>query len=434
MTDLHQHESEFSRLIEQLPCDDAPRPQSQAESLEQALARFDQAVESQSELSITVVPPWKQTLIFWRNMMRRPVPRLIATSVACLAIAAIWLFAPGHQTKAFGFNNFAAALVEAKTAKFRMEVKIEGIPGQSSTGYYLAPEKFRLEMQTLAGEMISISDDKTGKSVMLTPSNKTAMVMNSKGKPKDQTPNNPFVRIKDLLSQDRDQKENPFKPVGEKEIDGKRATGFQSETTIGRCTLWGDPVTGHPLRVEMIWSGTPRNETIMSNFEINVDLQESLFDQNPPADYKVQSFDIDLSKPVESDLVAAFKACGELSGGEFPDSLSLLGQTSFSAKHIASLFKDKAAPTNDEMQTIIKRLEPITRGFRFALELPESADAWYAGKGVKQGTANAPIFWYKPAGSPKYRVLQADLTMSDADTAPKVTGAERLGKVNEPPK
>ena len=185
--------------------------------------------------------------------------------------------------------------------------------------------------------------------------------------------------------------------------------------------------TGHPVRVEAVWSGTPRNETVMSDFEINVDLNESMFDLTPPADYTVQSIEVDVSKPAEQDLVDAFKACGKLSGGEFPDSLGLFGQTFFIGKHTKERFKNAS---NDEMQKIVKDVTPITRGFQFALELPASAGAQYAGKGVKQGTADKPIFWYKPLGSMKYRVIFADLSVKDAETAPEVQGAEPLYKAS----
>src|ERR1700677_1677146 len=112
--------------------------------------------------------------------------------------------------------------------------------------------------------------------VVLMPAMKTAMVTTSKGKPKDQPPNDPFFRLRELLTKSRDMKENPFKPIGEKEINGKQVTGFRSDSAFGQCTIWGDPKTGHPVRVEAVWSVTPRNETVMSDFEIDVDLKESM--------------------------------------------------------------------------------------------------------------------------------------------------------------
>ena len=70
----------------------------------------------------------------------------------------------------------------------------------------------------------------------------------------------------------------------------------------------------------------------------------------------------------------------------------------------------------------------IGRGMTFALELPESADAHYAGKGVKLGEPDRPIFWYKPEGAKTYRVIYADLSVKEAEQSPEVAGAVRLEK------
>jgi hypothetical protein len=74
----------------------------------------------------------------------------------------------------------------------------------------------------------------------------------------------------------------------------------------------------------------------------------------------------------------------------------------------------------------------IGRGFQFGLQLPEAADAHYAGKGVKRDAKDRPIFWYRPEGAKKYRVIFADLTVQDAETAPQVEGATRLEKAGKP--
>ena len=59
-----------------------------------------------------------------------------------------------------------------------------------------------------------------------------------------------------------------------KEIDGRRAVGFRYDSSLASVTLWGDPTTGYPIRIETVWSGIPRTEVTMTHFEINVDLNE----------------------------------------------------------------------------------------------------------------------------------------------------------------
>ena len=41
---------------------------------------------------------------------------------------------------------------------------------------------------------------------------------------------------------------------------------------------------------------------------------------------------------------------------------------------------------------------------------PESR---YAGKGVKLGEKDTPVFWYRPAGSKTHKVIYGDLSIKD---------------------
>jgi hypothetical protein len=65
----------------------------------------------------------------------------------------------------------------------------------------------------------------------------------------------------------------------------------------------------------------------------------------------------------------------------------------------------------------------IQRGISFANHLPPSAGAHYAGKGVRLGAADTPVFWYRPAGTGKYHVIYADLSVRDADAPPQTPKA-----------
>src|SRR5690348_17682953 len=109
MSDLHNQESEFSRLLERAPFDDALRPEHRQSLRQKALAEFDR-----SQLPGTAPSGWKHAFSKGREIMRRPVPRLIALTAACLAIAAVWLFAPGQETPAAEFRKLSAAVVGAK--------------------------------------------------------------------------------------------------------------------------------------------------------------------------------------------------------------------------------------------------------------------------------------------------------------------------------
>jgi len=117
-----------------------------------------------------------------------------------------------------------------------------------------------------------------------------------------------------------------------------------------------------------------------------------------------------------------------MGAGEFPDTLDTAGITKLIIKYATSHGKDFSDET---VQKLMKESIKIGRGFQFAMELPESADAHYAGKGVKRDAKDRPIFWYRPAGAKQYRVLYADLTFRDAEKPPQVAGAIRIDKASK---
>ena len=201
---------------------------------------------------------------------------------------AVTVVAPGQQSPAQAFNKLAEAVVTAKTARFQMEVTYEGQPKQKFKAWFQAPWKFRQEI----GDVINITDLSAGKIVSLATAQKMATVMNIQGAPKDKLARNEFERLRELLSGQRDAKAEHFERLEEKVIDGKRAVGFRLDSPDATVTLWGDPATGLPVRIESVSRGIVRTEVLMTDFEINVELPESLFDLTPPAGFKGSIVDL----------------------------------------------------------------------------------------------------------------------------------------------
>jgi len=430
MSDLHEEESEFSQLMRGVPFDDAVRAEHRDALRARVLALYERAQLDSMETSDTR-PWWKRAWNQGRELMKRPMPRLIVVTSVCLIVAGVWLFVPGRQTAAQAFNKLAETLVTAKTARFQMEVAIEGQPKQTAQAYYLAPGRFRQELRSVG--LVNISDLTAGKMVIVMPAAKRVMVMNIKGAPKNEKFQSQFDRLRELLSKSRDAKDAQYQRLGEKEIDGRRAVGFRYDSPAAEVTLWGDPATGYPVRIETVWGGLPRTEVTMNNFEINLDLKASLFDVTPPAGYKVQSIDVDVAKPSEEGLVNAFRTSSEIGEGEFPESLDSVGMIKLIIKAGVKGGKVKGGkkPSDEDVQRLMKTSITMGIGFQFALDLPESADAHYAGKGVKRDTPERPIFWYKPEGTSKYRVIFADLSVKDEANAPQVPGAKRIEKASK---
>lgn len=358
--------------------------------------------------------------------MRRPVPRLIAVGTACFIIAAVWLLVPGRQSTAQAFNKLAETLITARTARFQMEVDVEGQPKQKFQSFFFAPARFRNELALT--RVVTIVDWSVGKIMTVIPATKQVVVMNIHGEAGKEKFQSQFDRLRELLSKSRDAKEDQYQRLAEKEIDGHRAVGFRYDSPAATVTLWGDAETGQPIRIETLWSGIPRTEATMTDFEINIDLKDSLFDLTPPAGYKVQSLNFDIHKPTERDLVDAFKVASDIGGGEFPDSLDTTGVSRLIIKYTMSHL---AKPSEDATQRLMKQAMTMGLGFQFALELPETSDTHYAGKGVKRNAKDRPVFWYKQQGTGPYRVIYADLSVKEVAEAPATQGAMRIQKASK---
>ena len=64
-----------------------------------------------------------------------------------------------------------------------------------------------------------------------------------------------------------------------------------------------------------------------------------------------------------------------------------------------------------------KLTQKYMQGMMFYNMLSSQNDSHYVGGGVKLGTPDRPIFWYKPTGADKYRVIYADLSVKEAAPA-----------------
>ena len=247
--------------------------------------------------------------------MKRPTPRYLAA--ASLLAALVWFFIPSANSKALALDELIdAPSRHACSIRDRSEDRYGNPPNLQNDVSALG--KYRMEWSV--GGNVNITDFEGAKMLTLIPATKQAIVFNLKNMPKDKPVDNYFETVRRLLRDQRD-KLPAYKSLGEKTIDGRKATGFRLESATGTVTLWGDPKTGYPIRIENLTSGVPKTEVVMTKFEMNVDLPAELFTTTVPKDYQVKSFDMDASQPKESDLVESFRAYAAMSNGTFPDSL-----------------------------------------------------------------------------------------------------------------
>ena len=91
--------------------------------------------------------------------------------------------------------------------------------------------------------------------------------------------------------------------LGRKEIDGRALDGFRVHEADAVTTVWIDPGTGELARVELEFADAPGMNTIMSDFQLDVPLDDSLFSLEPPQGYTPVEVQADASTVTERDFI-----------------------------------------------------------------------------------------------------------------------------------
>lgn len=152
---------------------------------------------------------------------------------------------------------------------------------------------------------------------------------------------------------------------------------------------------------------------VYDDFRFEVEHPESLLNTKPPpgsrvsnrAALKGRGRQPEIGGPYqESDFLEMLRYWSEHDNGCFPHSISSL--------------------PGHRTHSIWVTSHKVGRGLFFAATQLPDADAHYAGKGVKMGDKDRPVYWYRPKDQEIYRIVWADLSTTEADTAPIVPGAQ----------
>lgn len=360
--------------------------------------------------------------------MRSPVSRIAATVIFVVALGGVALWFHGSGAT-YALADFIQPIIDAKSATCKMTVEIQGRPSQTGEMMVSGPGRFR---QTMPGSGVMIWDLDKEKELSLDAVRKQAVLLDIANMPKEKKEEqNMFAWLQSELRETKEKPGVKREPLGEKGIDGHRAIGYRITNRLQAIDLWGDPKTGLPIRVEWKAAMFPNMKMILSDFAFNVKLDESLFRVVPPPGYTIETMHMNAAPGTEKDLIETFRQYSELTGGALPESLDMPGTVygqafknligKITAENMKKRLKE---PTPQQKREIMDATATFAHGVAFVLSLPEDANAHYAGNGVSKGTPDRPIFWYKPAGSKKYRVIYADLSLREADAAPNVPSAK----------
>jgi len=462
------------------------------------------------------------TIILKRTQTMKHIAKfaVAATILVALGILVFWMTIGGGSTN-IAFARVADALDSLRSATYDVTSESKGDNGQppataTGKGFFLAPSHQRIEISVDIGNsavkaaaeaarrnhvadspaakaagqaaakgialmpkmnQVTIVDGQTAKSIMLMPSMKLAVAMDMKKLREDSLaksaksakapPADVFETVRRLVREGSSGTGDKAERLGKKEIDGRQAVGFRINANGMDMTLWADPETARPIRIEIIMEMLDDVRLVMSNFRYDVDLDPSLFSLEPPAGYSTQAMDMTI--PVEEDLLSTLRTIAEHGKGLFPAKLGMNKEVMEAAMAGGSPEMDKLAGEKIEaemnkvaakyggkdklrakygkdippaiMAEIMKATMPLIqeqtqkqmplmqkrmRGITFYMMLKPENDPHYVGGGVKLGMPDCPILWYKPTGADKYRVIYADLSVKDMtpDDAKKLPEAK----------
>lgn len=342
----------------------------------------------------------------WRTIMKSKITKLAAAAAIIVAVF-VGVHQFGRSVESVTFADVVEPFLTARTATFKIRLTGQGVPTQEYDGMFMEPCRM---CHTQPGGGTVIVDLEKGKFVTLLPQLKQAIVLELTNVPEDPGSLNFFQEIRNRILKAQPLKDESVEFLGRQQVDGQSAIGYHVRKPGLDTTVWANAETKMPVQIEVV--DEPMIIT-MSNIAFNVALDEELFSLDIPEGYTVKTFRRDLSEPTEEDFIESFRIWAEHMDGKFPSKMDRSALNEFMEYQREKMKQKGTEPSVDDTIALQQVIIDMTHGFPFAEALPAESDWHYAGKDVKFGDADTPIFWYRPKGSKTYRVIYGDLSVKD---------------------
>lgn len=331
-----------------------------------------------------------------RKIMKSPITKIAAAAVILIAVVLIGLNPIGNTVT---FAKVVEPILNAKTIILDLIIGDESGPVIHDI---VVDSRIRRTMSNLPN-MVQIIDLDGGQMLALDTESQTGSYINIEGQLQDAT--KIFVKfLKQVINQVKDGK---VEKIGEQVIDGQKAIGFVGKGPNEEITIWADPKTAHPIRIEL---QIGQMYSVMKNFEFDTPVKESLVSMALPAGYSEQKANIDLGNATEKDFIKGLRIWAKIMGdGVFPEQIG----TEATMKQMPALIEKMKALDIPADEGVTMGMT-VGKGMMFHQFLETGGADWhYAGSDVKLGDASKPVFWYQPKGSQTYRVISGDLSVKD---------------------
>lgn len=372
---------------------------SQFDSNPEAIARDIENVR-QSLLAQTTEQQPKQYDI-WRIFMRNKTFKLAAAAIIIVAVSLGVHELVGIPGPSVAWADVVESILNART------VSLDILIGAGDTDFVIHDDvKGSLIRRTVSNMEHAdvIIDLEQQKLLTIDHDKKTATYVGLEGL--GSIPN--YVEhLQNLIKKLQDHPEVQVDSQGLREVDGHEYFVFVASAGNDSITIWADPDTALPIRIE---HSTPNMVISCDNMKFNVEFEESLFSMEVPDGYKSEDAGaINFQEGNESNFIESLRIWAEIiEGGQFPDSINLEDIVNIGPK-IEKAFDEAGLTDEEQTQLGLK----WGQGLVFLRFFKGQGQWYYEGQGVKFGDGEKPIFWYQPQNSETWRVIYGDLRVED---------------------
>jgi len=340
----------------------------------------------------------------WRMIMKTKMIKLAAAAVI-IAVVLVGINLLGGNGANAVYASVVKQLHYARTMTYSIVTRtpVESMPTLRQQMAFKEPGFMRT---TTADGYITVIDWNQNKGITLWPVKKEYIDFEASNYQHDPA-QDPFMVVEKL----RTLPDEADEVLGEKEIDGRVLQGFRVTQGDLISTVWIDPHTEQLVRVEIEYTNSPGMNTIMTDFQFNAELDDSLFSLTPTEGYTRMVVQADVSTVTEQDLIAYLQMWSTWTkDGTFPPTFNPIQLPKITAEMIkeGKFGEDETSPQQRQAEAM-----QMYRGIMFVTQLPAESNWRYAGENVKYGETETPIFWYQPTGSQTYRVIYGDLSIND---------------------
>lgn len=378
--------------------------------------------------------PYPITLIERIKNMKLTTRIAVAATILIAMLGLLSWLVPGGGP-ALAFADVVEALNGIHTATWKTTDVVKRPQSEAemttSVGMFMAPAHERMERTGGGVTSIGIYDGQKDKALTLVPAKKLATVMNLKNLPAGNPFGKTFVGLRETIANAQSGKGEKVERLGIETIDGRRAEAFRLRAGNLEIKIWADPKTSLPVRVETFSPGPTEVRIVMTDFQVGVDLDPALFSVDVPAGYTAEQMQMDFSDLLKNPfrpLAEALGMAAECNGGVFPDTLRGDQGIDGINRHVIPELEKKYGRDTPELRKAANELA-FKMGATFGIvnHLTPKDDWHYAGKDVKLGTPDKPIFWCKTRKGDKYQVIYADLSVKEVPPQDVPKGLESEG-------